>query len=180
MPRAYKRINNTNTGYAYYRRTRTDEAQTLTVSGFKRMLPKAYEEGFETRTFYLNDYKHDFLAFIPIQLEPPGIPIRFEVTKQHKGQRVWFVCPHCYRRVGKLYRIWAPHQLFRIWGCQPCLGLTYPSQAGHKTLARDGEIANGFIEASYSETIRACGRYRRRLAKVGASIDRMMKQRGLR
>ena len=174
LPRAYKRIQNTATGHSYYRRTRTDEAQALTVSTFKKMLPKEYEEGFEHRTFYLNDRKHDILAFIPLQLEPPGFPIRFEVTEQHKGKRVWFVCPHCQRRVGKLYRIKGAHFIFRQWGCQKCLGLTYPSQAGHKTLSRDVAIVHGNVEAGLRETIKAHGRYRRRIMKLSASFDRLV------
>lgn len=129
LPCAYKTIQHLDTGHTYNRRTRTDEAQALTVGSFKKMLPKKYEAGFEQRTFYLNDYKHDILAFIETTLEPPGIPVRFEVTQQHKGQRVWFVCPHCYRRVGKLYRVKAKHFLYRAWGCQKCLGLARPSRS---------------------------------------------------
>ena len=71
-----------------------------------------------------------------ISLKSPGVPISFDVTEQHKGERVWFFCPHCDRRVGKLYRVWALHHIFRQWGCQKCLGLSYPSQAGHKTQVR--------------------------------------------
>ena len=174
LPRAHKRIQNTATGHTYYRRTRTDEAQELTVSTFRKMLPREYEEGFEHRTFYLNDHKHDFLAFIPLQLEPPGVPVRFEVTRQRKGTRAWFLCPHCDRRVGKLYRIRAPHQLFRIWGCQKCLGLTYPSQAGHKTQARDMAIVNGQVRVGWHEEVRAKHRHWRRITKLSVSFDRLV------
>ena len=63
LPRAHKRISNTNTGTTYYRRARTDEAQALTVSRFKKMLPREYQADFYTYTFYLRDFKHEFLAF---------------------------------------------------------------------------------------------------------------------
>lgn len=174
LPRAYKRIHNSATGHSYYRRTRTDEAQELSVSTFKKMLPKELAEGFETRTFYLNDHKHDILAFIPLQLEPPGFPIRFEVTEQHKGKRVWFVCPHCQRRVGKLYRIRSKYNFMRQWGCQKCLGLTYPSQAGHKTQARDMAIVNGQVRVGWHEEVRAKYRHWRRITKLSASFDRLV------
>jgi hypothetical protein len=176
LPRAHKTIQHLDTGHTYIRRTRTDEAQALTVAGFKKMLPKKYEEGFEHRTFYLNDYKHDILAFIETTLEPPGIPVRFEVTQQHKGQRVWFVCPHCYRRVGKLYRVKAKHFLYRAWGCQKCLGLSYPSQAEHKTQARDMAIVQGRIRVSWQEQIRATHRHYRRIMKLSAGVDRLVKR----
>lgn len=180
LPRAHKRIHNTSTGTTYYRRTRTDEAQSLTIADVKRKIPKAHLEGFEERTFYLVDYQHDLLAFAKVRLEPPGMPIWFDVTQQHKGQRVWFVCPHCDRRVGKLYRIWATHRLFRIWGCQKCLGLSYPSQAGHKTQARDMAITAGYLEASWHEELEAFRRQNHRIAKLSASADRLFRKLGLR
>lgn len=174
-PRVYKQIQNMNTGYTYVRRTRTDEAQSLTVGQFRGMLPEELQEDLEKRTLYFDERKHDLLAFVPIRLEPPGIPLRFEVTEQHKGKRVWFLCPSCDRRVGKLYRVKrAFPSLFPVWGCQKCLGLTYPSQAGHKTLARDVAIVNGRVRVGLMEEIKANHRYRRRLTKLFAASDRLL------
>ena len=173
-PRSYKKMQHMETGNVYYRRTRTDEAQSITITQFKRWLPDALREGLEHRTLYFDDHKHDFLAFVPIRLEPPGLALRFELTEQHKGKRLWFLCPHCHRRVSKLYRIRAKYHFLRLWGCQKCLGLTYPSQAAHKSLARDSAIINGQIKVSWWEEWRAIQRYRRRIMKLDRSIAHLM------
>lgn len=174
LPRVYKRMQHHDTGHSYIRRFRTDEAQSLTVSGFRKMLPERLRDDLEGRTFYFDDRKHDILAFVPIRLEPPGTPLRFEVTEQYKGKRLWFLCPSCERRVGKLYRVKSRLYLFPVWGCQKCLGLTYPSQADHKTLGRDADVVYGRVEVGYLETLRACNRYRRRMAKLFAASDRLL------
>ncbi len=51
LPRAHKMIQHFDTGHTYIRPTRTDEAQALTVAGFKKMLPKKYEGGLSTVPF---------------------------------------------------------------------------------------------------------------------------------
>ena len=173
-PRSYKKMQHLETGNVYYRRTRTDEAQSLTVSELKRWLPNELRNGLEHRTLYFDDHKHDFLAFVPVRLEPPGLPLRFELTEQHKGKRLWFLCPHCERRVSKLYRIRAKYHFLRLWGCQKCLGLTYPSQAAHKSLGRDHAIVHGPIQVSWREELRAIKRYNRRIVKLDRSIAHLM------
>jgi hypothetical protein len=176
MPRVYKRMQHMETGHSYVRRVRTDEAQCLTVSQLKRMLPEALQEGLEGRTLYIDDHKHDLLAFVQIRLEYPGFPLRFEVTEQHKGKRLWFLCVGCGRRAGKLYRVKSALFFFPVWGCQKCLGLSYPSQAEHKTLARDTEIFHGQIKAGFWEELRAHHRQRRRMMKLYAGADRLLRR----
>lgn len=178
LPRVYKKMQDTDTGNIYIRRTRTDEAQQLTISQFKRMLPETLREGLEARTLYFDDHKHDIMAFVPVRLEPPGIPLRFEATQQLKGKRLWFVCPWCERRVGKLFRVKTKLYLFPIWGCQKCLGLSYPSQAEHKTLARDAAISRGDIKVSFAEKVRATERHWRRIVKLSGGVDRLVKRYG--
>jgi hypothetical protein len=49
-----------------------------------------------------------------------------ECTKtpcNYGGERVWFVCPSCRRRVGKLYLLNMLHSCY--WSCRHCQGLTY-------------------------------------------------------
>ena len=179
MPRARKHIHNTSTGTTYYRRSRTDEAQQLTVNMFKKMLPEKHQADFYMDTFYLRDYNHDSLAFAEVSLKSPGLPISFDVTEQHKGERVWFFCPHCQRRVGKLYRLRASHHLFRLWGCQKCLGLSYPSQAGHRTQVRDMAITQGQLLVSWREEMEAVHRQHHRIMKLSASAERLFGKFGM-
>jgi len=39
----------------------------------------------------------------------------------NKGTRFWFVCPHCARRSGILFK----HPLQELFGCRRCLNLEY-------------------------------------------------------
>lgn len=53
-------------------------------------------------------------------ISPAYIPITS--TRQRYGYRLWFVCTHCNRRVGKMYAVW------NNIACRHCLGLKYRVQ----------------------------------------------------
>jgi hypothetical protein len=53
-------------------------------------------------------------------ISPAYIPITS--TRQKYGYRLWFVCTHCNRRVGKMYAMW------NYIACRQCLGLKYRVQ----------------------------------------------------
>lgn len=46
-----------------------------------------------------------------------------QTTPYYGGSRLWFLCPHCWRRSGKLYL--APGQIYYL--CRRCANLTYQS-----------------------------------------------------
>ena len=100
--------------------------------------------------------------------------MRFEVTEQAIGKRHWFTCMGCRRRVGKLYAV--KTALVKVWGCQKCLGLSYPSQAQHKSPGRDNAIVEGKIKVSFNEWVRAHERDEKRMMKLINKFDLLANQ----
>lgn len=172
-PRVWTTVSNSNTGHTSVQRTSTNRAQGLTVAQLKAQLPKDKAAQLETLTLYF----HDTPDGLEISLKPlpAGFPVRFTVTAQAIGKRHWFKCVGCGRRAGKLYVV--KTKIVKVWGCQKCLGLSYPSQAQHKTLARDAAITDGRIQVSWHENLRAHHRHHRRIMKIGASFDRQFRGR---
>lgn len=168
-PRVYTAVSNYTTGHSAMRRVCTSRTQHLTVSAIKAMFPKDIASKLEHLTLYFKDTPETLL----IHAEPDqgGFPVRFEVTEQAKGRRHWFKCVGCWRRVGKLYIV--STQEGKVWGCQKCLGLAYPSQSQHKTQARDMAIVKGKIKVSFDEWVRAHERDEKRMLKLIARLERM-------
>lgn len=167
-PRVYSTVSNYSTGRSSIQRTSTSRAQSLTVGQVKELLPKDKVDQLETLMLYFQDTPNG----LNISVKPlaAGFPVRFEVTAQAIGKRHWFTCVGCGRRVGKFYTV--KTQEGKVWGCQKCLGLSYPSQAQHKTLARDVAITDGRVKASWREEMRAYERQYKRIMKMSASFDR--------
>lgn len=67
-------------------------------------------------------YKRVFLHY---KKEMLGYDLEFTETKpKFGGERIWFKCPHCNKRVEKLYK----HPSADILGCRECLNLEYASR----------------------------------------------------
>ncbi len=175
-PRVWTTVRNYSSGRSSIRRVCTSRARSLTVAQIKAALPPELVTQLEQLTLYFYDAP-DGLQ-ISAKAGAKGFPVRFEITEQAKGKRHWFRCVGCSKRVGKLYGV--KTQEGNVWGCQKCLGLSYPSQAGHKTQAMDIAITQGHISVGWREEIRAYHRQHRRIMKLGASADRMFKKLGLR
>lgn len=63
-------------------------------------------------------------CLVQSELEVSGIKVRLQTSKTgFGGERLWFTCPDCGRRVGTLYRSESGGL-----GCQKCLRLTYRKQ----------------------------------------------------
>lgn len=88
--------------------------------------------------------------------KPEGVYIGLTPRKQAKGTRWFLVCPKCSATVRAVYSV--PVQGIHLLGCKTCLGLSYPSQAGHKTRGRDRDILEGRVEASERERAGALSR----------------------
>lgn len=70
----------------------------------------------------LNELK---LRLIQSQIQALGIDIALTTSKtKFNGERIWFLCPNCEKRVGILYK----HPSEQIIGCRICLGLKYKAQ----------------------------------------------------
>ena len=167
LPRVYTTVTRYESGYRFKRRLRTNQAKQLTVTNIKNIVGPELAGTLEHHTFYF----HYDGEKIELKDTPPGVALRFTVTEQYKGKRHWFICVHCQRRVGKLFLV--ELKTGHVWGCQKCLGLTYPSQARHKSVARDNAIVEGKLEVSFKEWCRAHERYRRRFAKLAATSERL-------
>jgi len=70
-------------------------------------------------------------ALIQSQLQLEGIQANLTTTKTgFGGDRLWFKCPICSRKVGVFYR----HPLSNIVGCWKCLNLEYRSRVKRGTI----------------------------------------------
>jgi hypothetical protein len=166
-PRVYTIKTHHETGRRSIRRTRTTEAQQLTVSVLlKHLGPEAKDKLEQTCLYFeLNDGK------LELRFEPPGLELRFTSTEQRLGRRLWFLCPYCHRRVGKLYFV--KLTFHEVMGCQQCLGLTYPSKARHKCPG-DRAIVEGKVDVGTEEWLKAHARERRRLMKLDAQLRKLL------
>ena len=152
----------TSTGRSFRRRVRVNNTKHLTVAALLKMIgPQHHEEAEEKGLYFL--YKEDGLE---VRFKEPGVHVRFTSTAQHKGRRLWFLCPGpgCGRRVGKL-RLVEGASFGHLWGCQKCLGLAYASQAAHKTPALDKAIIRGEVKVSFRAWCKASEREEERLMK---------------
>lgn len=186
-PRGARLVQHLETGRIYRRRTRTTEALSYTAKELLKLCRSAVKgdkEALEGRVLYL-DHLPLTLSKVTVHWpvvkdEPPGKPIRLTLTCQHKGERVWILCPYCERRIGKLYAY--PHPMFGFWqwGCQKCLGLSYPSQHKHKSQERDlaimrGEVNAGLIaqDQAFEREIRRMSRFNTRSRRMWESFERL-------
>jgi hypothetical protein len=167
LPRVWTNVRRFETGRAFKRRTRTNEAQYLTVGLLKSWLRSRVTASLENHTLYFLEVE----GKLHVGEKPPGFPVRFDVTAQAKGKRHWFFCMGCGRRAGKLFV--APTKQGAIWGCQKCLGLAYPSQAQHKTQARDRAIVEGKVKVSFKEWVRASEREKQRMQRLIGRLERL-------
>ena len=159
-PRVYVTRTNS-TGHVFKRRLRTSEVEYLSVPALLKIIGPKLRDRAEKEGLYLG-FEGDRLQ---VSFKEPGLQVRFTSTAQHKGRRLWFSCPHCGRRVGKLFVV--KERFFgRIWGCQTCLGLSYPSRAAHKTPALDQAIVRGKVKVSLGAWHRAVEREDERLEKT--------------
>ncbi len=59
------------------------------------------------------------------QIEVLGVVVNLTTSKtKFNGERFWFACPNCKKRVGALYR----HPVVEIIGCRTCFNLKYRKQ----------------------------------------------------
>lgn len=65
------------------------------------------------------------LRLLQAQIEALGIPVQLTTSKtRFNGDRFWFICPFCSKKVGILYK----HPLQAVLGCRLCLDLKYQKQ----------------------------------------------------
>lgn len=65
------------------------------------------------------------IRLLQSQIEVLGIEVNLTTSKtRFDGERIWFVCPNCERRVGTIYK----HSTEEIVGCRICLNLKYRKQ----------------------------------------------------
>lgn len=104
-------------------------------------------------------------VFSPIEKNPlPGCTVKLDRTDcPFGGERTWFVCPRCSRRVGTLFIA----AFYRSFECGTCCGLAYGSGRAHDNrilgLIRKGTgaIENALTSQSTARRllgVRACSK----------------------
>ena len=164
----YKTFYYAGTGRVYQRRWRTDEAHGLTVAEAKTQLTTPISDLDRLTAYAILEPEG-----IKVSVDPPGTPFSFTFTQQRCGIRLWFVCGHCQRRAAKLFCLMLGPE--EVWGCGQCLQLSYPSQAGYKTRARDRAIVEGSLEVSRTERLGAQERERRRWQVTLQGLERRVR-----
>ena len=168
-------------GSSYICRVRTDEAKRLEIGTLvKDMRAVLEKEGIpeqleaQMRRPWYWDARANALHF-----EAPKAAQRLEVSVTHPqlgGVRFWWLCPHCQERCTRLYAV-------MVWtlpnyGCRTCLGLTYPSQAQHKTPRHDKALDAGKTGKNSGVTwearYRAMLREDRRRVRLMWEMDRLL------
>lgn len=165
------------------RRLRTTEAKPVRVRDvlekFREGLPPERRRGdglarlLELTTFTYDATAHRLHLTVPGQDAPEGVRLALESTAQRLGGvRWWWACPRCSRRTTTVYGVSGGGGSSPAWsavGCRACLGLTYPSQALHKTQAFDRQLLErGGKGASFQAWWRANRRELERWRKIGA------------
>ncbi len=65
------------------------------------------------------------LRLVEAQIEALGYSVSFTTSRtRFNGNRLWFICPFCSRRVGILYQ----QVTIKSLACKSCLGLKYKKQ----------------------------------------------------
>lgn len=77
-------------------------------------------------TDLLHTFKEEYKEiFLQSKISTLGIDLEFEKTKpKYGGDRIWFKCPSCKKRVEKVYK----HSANKSLGCRSCLNLDYASR----------------------------------------------------
>lgn len=64
------------------------------------------------------------MRLLEAQIEALGVDVGLTTSKtRFNGERIWFVCPVCEKRLGVIYRSASSKM-----GCRRCLGLQYKKQ----------------------------------------------------
>lgn len=65
------------------------------------------------------------IRLIQSQIQALGIDVNLTISRtKFNGERLWFICPNCKKRVGVLRK----HPIDGTVGCRVCLNLKYKKQ----------------------------------------------------
>lgn len=124
----------------------------------------------ERRTNYLKALENVTVYIDPIALQiclfdkAGGSPVKLAVKKQHRGERLFWVCPQSGKRVSLLFLVQT--DMGPVIGSRGGLGLSYPSQALHRTPIYDAAVCTGQLKTSQVVYLRAALRKNWRYAKA--------------
>ena len=86
----------------------------------------------ECRKIKISDFLRNCqlkLKKLTLELEINAQGVSIDLTTSNTrfgGERIWFVCPLCHKRVGVLLE----HPVTQEMGCRTCLGLDYAKRVG--------------------------------------------------
>lgn len=152
------------TGSVYDRKVRTTDAiAVFDVMSVRRMLigerQTSYLKAVEKITIYV-----DPTSLQVNILERTGrLPVKLAVQKQSRGERLFWVCPRSGKRVSLLYLVQT--DTGPVIGSREGLGLSYPSQALHRTPLYDAAVYTGVLKTTRKVYHRVASRRQRRHSK---------------
>jgi hypothetical protein len=83
------------------------------------------------------------INFINNEVETFGQKISLTTSRtRFNGQRLWFVCPKCSRRINNLYK----HPYRNLIGCRICLRLKYRNQRYKGMIENRIDVENSFFD----------------------------------
>ena len=161
MPRVYA-SSNSMSGQRKITRLTTNRAVVLDADVFARNMPVNEREALNGR-FVQSSFANSALP--PHRIRVCGMRPHFG------GARLYWVCPRCGLKKSKLWAL-VLGEGSAVQGfieCRSCLGLAYPSQTFHKTVAGDGALIgwNKLVSkerAGFRARMLAHERFRRRMA----------------
>ena len=66
---------------------------------------------------------------VEAQIDALGIEVKLTTTKtRFNGERFWFSCPNCTKRIATLYK----HPMTQQIGCRNCLDISYKKQRSYE------------------------------------------------
>lgn len=121
-------------GYQGNRKLRTSELLSLNINTFKvgrydnATITSSWNNGSSVNIVKVGDHLIlDYVATINGTKQSYNYPIDIDYTRcNYGGERKWFICPHCFKRVGKLYLKGG------IFKCRSCQKLNYSLQQENK------------------------------------------------
>lgn len=149
------------TGSIRRRKVRTTEAVAVfNILSVQRLLigdrPTKHLKALEKLTIYIHPATEQISLFEQAQ----SLPVRMVVHEQHRGQRLFWVCPQSSQQASLLYLVQT--DTGPLLGSCKGLGLSYPSQALHRTPAYDSGVYTGTLKPNLAVYLRASSRRQRR------------------
>ena len=161
MARLYTSAVDLRTGSIRRRKARTTEAVAVfNILSVQQLLignrHTKHLRALEKLTLYI----HPATEQISLLEQKQSLPVRMVVHEQRRGQRLFWTCPQSGEKASLLYLVQT--DTGPLLGSRKGLGLSYPSQALHRTPAYDSGVYTGRLKTNLAVYLRAASRRQQR------------------